>query len=152
MSTPARPAPAAPTADELLAMAYADGELAPTARAEFEARLAREAPLRVLVAEQQRIAVIAREAAPAEPLELAELRVARAASQVGLWLAGLGLLVLALLWVLAWLVLAGVEGAPRPPLVVAAIAGPLGFGLLVARALLARRATLHLDPYRDLRR
>ena len=44
-----RPPSDAPTTDELLAMAYADGELSQEAVRAFEARLSREARLRVLV-------------------------------------------------------------------------------------------------------
>lgn len=142
----------APTTDELLAMAYADGELSADARRAFEARLSSDARLRVLVADQQRIAVLAREAAPSEPLELASLIVEHGKPHTFLASFGRVLLVLALAWTLVWLCLACVENAWRPPIAGAAVAATTGFGLLALRAWLVRRATHHLDPYRDLRR
>lgn len=142
----------APTTDELLAMAYADGELSADAARDFEERLQREARLRVLVADQQRIAVLARESAPPEPLRLATLLVERDAPQMALLLAGRALLVVAALWVVAWLALCCVEGMWRPPIAGAALAATLGLALLTWRAWNVRRATQHLDPYRDLRR
>src|SRR5205085_9262919 len=50
----ARPDPSGigPTTDELLAMAYADGELSVDATRVFESRLARDARLRAFVADQ----------------------------------------------------------------------------------------------------
>lgn len=141
-----------PTTDELLAMAYADGELAPEAERVFEARLAVEPRLRVLVADQRRIAVLAREAAPSEPLELASIEIERGAPFPLLAFAGRALLVVAGLWTVLWLSFACFEDMRRPPIAGAALALLLGLGLLALRAVLVRRATVHLDPYRDLRR
>jgi len=133
-------------------MAYADGELSPEAERVFEARLAAEPRLRVLVADQRRIAVLAREAAPSEPLELASIEVERGAPLPLLAFAGRALLVLAGLWAVLWLCCACFEITGRPPIAGAALALVLGLGLLALRAVLVRRATAHLDPYRDLRR
>jgi anti-sigma factor RsiW len=58
-----------PTRDELLAMAYADGELDDALRAEFEARLAVDPPLRRELAELRQLAVLARRIAPPEPAD-----------------------------------------------------------------------------------
>jgi len=152
-AAPRQPGPAgAPTTDELLAMAYADGELSPQAVRDFETRLARESRLRVLVADQQRIAVLAREAAPAEPLELASLIVERGAPMSALAFLGRALLALGLAWTILWLALSALDGAWRPPLAGAALSAALGLVLLAARAWAVRRATRHLDPYRDVRR
>jgi anti-sigma factor RsiW len=133
-------------------MAYADGELAPAARNEFEARLARDAELRRLVAEQRRIAVIAREAAPPEPLELAALSIERGGANAALFFAGRALLAVGAIWVVVWLALSCFDGVARPPIAGAAIALFSGFALLLLRARNVRRAVLHLDPYRDVRR
>ncbi len=141
-----------PTTDELLAMAYADGELSPEAVRVFEARLAHEARLRVLVADQQRIAILAREAAPSEPLELATLIVERGTPHLFLASFGRALLGLAIAWVAVWMCLACFDGTWRPPIAGAALAATLGLGFLALRAWLVRRATHHLDPYRDVRR
>lgn len=142
----------APTTDELLAMAYADGELSPEALRAFEERLSHEARLRTLVADQQRIAVLAREAAPAEPLALASLIVEREGPQPFLASLGRALLALAVAWIAVWLGLTCFEGAWRPPIAGAALSATLGFALLALRAWRVRRATRHLDPYRDVRR
>lgn len=58
-----------PTRDELLAMAYADGELTEEAAAAFRERLAKEPALSRAVAEHQRLAVVARRIAPPEPMD-----------------------------------------------------------------------------------
>jgi anti-sigma factor RsiW len=57
----------APSVDELLAMAYVDGELDAPSRIAFEVRLAREPHLAREVAAQQRLDVLARSVAPLEP-------------------------------------------------------------------------------------
>src|SRR5690606_2095502 len=103
------------------AMAYADGELSPQAVREFETRLAREARLRVLVADQQRIAVLAREAAPAEPLELSSLVVERSVPMSALAFLGRALIALGFAWSLLWLALSALADVWRPPLAGAAL-------------------------------
>jgi anti-sigma factor RsiW len=141
-----------PTADELLAMAYADGELAPEARAQFEARLAREPALRGEVASQHALALLARASAPPEPLELERLRVEREPLQRGLLAAAWALLVLGA----AALVLAGEIAlwTSRSGLGVkfGVTALLTGLALLALRAARLRARTRHLDPYRDLKR
>jgi len=141
-----------PTGDELLAMAYADGELAGDARLAFEARLAREPDLRREVAELQGLAVLARQLAPAEPAELEWQSLAagwqqRAGTQVGLGLALAGALLLAaglLGWIL-WSTL---------PVALKAGAAAIGLGLavLLLVALRARRRLAPLDPYTKVKR
>lgn len=56
-----------PTPDELLVMAYVDGELDATERARLEARFAREPALAAELASQRRLGLLAREMAPREP-------------------------------------------------------------------------------------
>ena len=58
-----------PSADELAAMAYVDGELGPEESARIEERLDREPALLREVAAQQRLAVLARASAPREPID-----------------------------------------------------------------------------------
>ena len=77
-----------PSADELLAMAYADGELLGTERAHFEQRLAAEPALAREVAQLKRLEVLARHAAPPEPMDHEWERLARSGGQRGLWSAG----------------------------------------------------------------
>lgn len=59
-----------PSRDELFAMAYVDDQLAADDRRAFEARLAKEPALAQEVAELQRLDLIARTAAPPEPIDL----------------------------------------------------------------------------------
>ena len=66
-----------PSRDELLAMAYVDGELAPDAAAEFEGRLADEAHLGLHVAEFKKLELMARQLAPPEPADHEWLRLGR---------------------------------------------------------------------------
>lgn len=154
MNSGPRPAdvPDAPTTDELLAMAYADGELSADATRVFESRLAHDARLRALVADQQRIAVLAREAAPSEPLELASLIVERGVLFPVLGFVGRALLVVTLVWLAAWLACTCTEGTWCPPIAGAALSALVGIALLAIRAALVRRATHHLDPYQGVRR
>lgn len=141
-----------PSADELLVMAYADGELAPTERARFEQRLASEPELARELAELQRLALLARHAAPPEPMDHEWERLARSGGQRGLWSAGwlfLGAGVLGLAaWGLACLECSEASWVPKL-LVPLAILGAL---LLVGAALRARARTLRYDPYRDVKR
>ena len=59
-----------PSRDELFAMAYVDDQLAPEDRRTFETRLAKEPALAQEVADLQRLDLIARTAAPPEPIDL----------------------------------------------------------------------------------
>lgn len=142
----------APTTDELLAMAYADGELAPEARATFAARLVVEPELRTFVAQQQQIAVLARDATPPEPLELERLRVERGAPQATLGVLGRALIVLGIVYAVVALVLSACDARWRLPLAGAGLLVLAGFCALALRAHRIRRATEHLDPYRNVRR
>ena len=141
-----------PTRDELLAMAYVDGELATTARAEFEGRLAREPSLRREVSELKELELLARAAAPREPMDHEWDALARAPLQRGAL--GLG-------WILLALGLLGLSGFGLWQL--ARSDAPLGLKLLLAAllaggalllgaALRARLRTMHLDPYRKVQR
>jgi len=65
-----------PTRDELLAMAFADGELAPDAEAEFRERMQNEPALALAVSEHNELALIAREIAPPEPMDYEWQRIA----------------------------------------------------------------------------
>jgi anti-sigma factor RsiW len=141
-----------PTADELLAMAYVDGELAPQERARFEQRLRGEPELAREVSELRRLELLARQAAPPEPMDHEWERLARSSGQRGLWSAGwlffgAGLLGLAA-WALACLEFSQASWVPKL-LVPLALLGAL---LLVVAAVRARARTLRYDPYRDVKR
>ena len=141
-----------PTRDELLAMAYADGELDAQARARFEQRLAAEPALAREVADLKRLELLARHAAPPEPMDHEWERLARSSGQRGLWSAGWLLFGAGLLGLAAWgltcLECAQVSWVPKV-LVPLAILGAL---LLVGAAVRARARTLRYDPYRDVKR
>jgi len=141
-----------PSADELLAMAYADGELLGAERAHFEQRLAAEPALAREVAQLKRLEVLARHAAPPEPMDHEWERLARSGGQRGLWSAGwlffgAGVLGLAA-WGLDCLECSQASWVPKL-LIPLAI---LGAQLLVGAAVRARVRTLRYDPYRDVKR
>jgi len=142
----------APSDAELLAMAYVDGELAPAERASFEARLDREPMLVREVAAQQRLAVLARAAAPREPIDREWASIERSMfTRAGLplsWsLLALGAAGLAV-WC-AWEVACAPIGT-APKLLTAAFV--CGFLLLFLLALRARLRTKPFDPYDDVHR
>jgi anti-sigma factor RsiW len=141
-----------PTREQLLAMAYADGELAGSERVEFEALLAAREDLAREVAAHQRLLVLGRAAAGAEPLDHEWRRTAdeplqRASRGLGFALVGLGLLA-----GVAWLVWAILRAELAPALQVAVVCTLLGSLALLLAALRMRRRTLPYDPYRDLER
>ena len=141
-----------PTQDELLAMAYVDGELTSAARGEFEQRLGRERGLRREVAALQELELLARAAAPKEPMDheweaLARDPVQRGALGLGWALLALGLVGLGL-FALAELCL-----CDAPLVLKICLAAVLvGGGFLLGATLRARRRTQLLDPYRKVRR
>ena len=141
-----------PTKDELLAMAYADGELAGAELVEFERALAHRDDLRREVARLQRLHVLARHCAGPEPMdhEWSALRrdpLHRAGMGLGLTLFALGgsALILFALWAL-W-------AGDAPTVLKAAITAVLaGAALLLATFVRARVRTRVYDPYREIQR
>ncbi|MEM7517031.1 MAG: hypothetical protein AAF368_08940, partial [Planctomycetota bacterium] len=132
--------------------AYADGELSPEARAEFEARLGTEPRLAREVTELRRLHVLARTSAGPEPAEIEWERITsepghKNAHRLGwalLCVGGGGALLsgIAALWTSDLSM--GLKGT------VTALTA--GFLLLFGTVLRARLRTMHLDPYRDLKR
>jgi anti-sigma factor RsiW len=150
---PQRQRDAEPTADQLIAMAYADGELGAAERAAFQARLAREPELGREVARHRALEVLARRLAPPEPLDHEWQRLAldplqRGALGLG-WLA-LAVGVLGLVGLGLWRFVADDSiAAVERGLVVALV---LGVVALLAAAVRARLRTLPFDPYRNVER
>jgi anti-sigma factor RsiW len=141
-----------PTRDELLAMAYADGELAADERAAFEERLASEEALALEVAELRRLDVLARHAVGPEPMDsewkrLGQDPVQRAGSGLALSLLAVGAVS-----GLGWLVLELLRSSFSLPLKTILGALLLGLVLMVVMAIRARLKTLPYDPYREVQR
>ncbi|MFN0009709.1 MAG: hypothetical protein ACKVXR_17580 [Planctomycetota bacterium] len=141
-----------PSPDELAAMAYVDGEMPQRERAAFEARLEREPVLVREVAAQQRLAVMARAAAPREPIDEEWKRIrGSAVHRMGLpagWtlmaVGGVGLAV----WC-AWAIGTSSIGI-LPKLLTAALAA--GFLFLFLLAMRARISSKPFDPYDGVKR
>lgn len=141
-----------PSADDLTAMAYADGELSGPELEAFERRLAAEPDLGRAVADYRELEILARQMAPPEPADHEWERLSGEFSQR----AGLGLgHGLVLLGALGLLGVGAVEWA-RSDMDPAykALTGALGLGLCVLFAFVARARlrTLPLDPYRNIKR
>lgn len=141
-----------PTREQLLAMAYADGELDETARAEFEALMRDRPDLAREAAAAQRLLVLARAAASPEPMDHEWRRLAADPLQRASHWGGFALLALGLAAFLGWIAWS-VAGAPPARLLELALgASALGALLLFLGALRARLRTLPYDPYRDIER
>lgn len=147
------PGAAATEADEVLAMAYVDGELDPSARASFEERLAAEPALGLAVAEQRALAVLARRTAPREPADHEWSRLQLEPWYRGMLSGGWLLVIIGTAISLA-LTIWGVATNDELDVVTrGAILGSLvGFILLFLTVLIRRLRTYELDPYRHVER
>lgn len=141
-----------PTDDELAAMAYADGELAPDARAAFERRLASDPRLAREVASQRRIAVLARSFAPPEPMDAEWASIARSPGQRTMRGTGFTLLVSGALLLLVYGEWELFMSAAPLAVKIGATAIVVGLVLLAVSALRARARTRAFDPYEDVQR
>ncbi len=141
-----------PTREELLAMAYADGELPPEEAREFERLLESRADLRTDVARARRLAVLARQAAGPEPMDAEWARLALDPVQrVGLGL-GWTLLAGAAAFGFGWGVFAVWTSSLAWFAKLALSAAAFGVATLFATALRARLRTRAFDPYTEIRR
>ncbi len=141
-----------PTQDELLAMAYVDGELEEGARRELERRMEGEPALRREVAELRKLAVIARLTTPPEPMDhewraLERDWIHAGGSRLGLSLVGVGVAA-GTLWLCFELFAS--EAALLAKL--AGAAGLIGVLILFLVTLRARLRTLPYDPYTEVER
>lgn len=142
-----------PTRDQLLAMAYCDGELEADAHAEFEARLASEPALLAEVSELRGLEVLARRVAPPEPGDFVRERLAREPLQRGGTTLAFGALIAALALGAAFLCWALLADDELPTALKATIAlGAGGITLLFLVVLRQRLALLPHDPYRHVER
>ncbi len=141
-----------PSDDQILAMAYADGELAGTARVEFEARMSRDASLAREVVLQQRLHVLARHAAGSEPMDHEWDRIERSR----LHRSGRGLawtmIVAGSAGILAWAVVEELRsGLPLVPKISIALL-LAGLAALFLITLRNRLRTMPYDPYSQVKR
>lgn len=142
-----------PSRDELLAMAYVDGELDDGARAEFEGRLASEPALLREVAELKKLEVIARQTAPPEPIDHEWKRLDKEVVHTGGHFLGFLVATLGTLGLAGWGMLEVFrddELAILPKLLIGMTIG--GFALLFLVILRARLRTLPYDPYTEVQR
>jgi anti-sigma-K factor RskA len=141
-----------PTRDQLLAMAYVDGELASEARSAFETRLRAEPALLREVAELKELELLARRAGPREPMDFEWDRLESEWTHSGGTLLAYSLMTVAsvggALWILWALLRSDMETVPKV-LVCVFVAG---LGLLLLVTLRARLRTASLDPYRHVKR
>lgn len=142
-----------PTPDELLAMAYADGELSVDEAKRFEERLRSESSLVRAVAEHQAVEVLARRSAPPEPADhdWASLQldpVFRTSQGLGWILVIVGLSVSALMAVWGMATNEGMSLLLRCTILGCLI----GFVLLFLTVLWRRMRAYPLDPYRNVER
>lgn len=141
-----------PTRDQLLAMAYADGELSAAERGAFEERLGREPALAREIADYRSLQVLARQMAPPEPMDHEWRRLAADPAQRGLHALGWALFVLGALGVAAygvWAVATSAEPLWTRVVVISVLTGLL---LLLLATTRARIRTYPLDPYREVQR
>jgi anti-sigma-K factor RskA len=141
-----------PQPEELLAMAYADGELHGEEKRRFEKLLGEREDLARAVAYQQRLAVLARAQAPLEPMDLEWRAIQSDPLQRVMHQASKAALLLSAVVLGSWGVLAVAQSNLH-------YLAKLGAGLLVAGALLsfatvlrARSRTRALDPYTHVHR
>ena len=141
-----------PTREEILAMAYADGELAGAERREFEVLLAKRSDLAREVVRFRGLELLARSAAGPEPMDLEwgrlEAQPLHRAGRRLAWLLLAGGLAVLLGWCI-WTLIAG-DIALVPKLGLAALLA--GAALLFALAVRARLRTQAYDPYAEIRR
>jgi anti-sigma factor RsiW len=141
-----------PTRDELLAMAYVDGELTPEGRAELESRLEASPELRREVSQLKELELFARAAAPKEPMDHEWEELARDPVQRGTLGLGWTLLGLGVLGGLGYGMFALLSSDAQPLLKLLVCALFFGLALLLGATVRARLRTLPLDPYRKVQR
>jgi anti-sigma factor RsiW len=138
--------------DEVLAMAYADGELSGSARAELEARLAVEPALAREVAAQQRLHLLARHAVGPEPMDHEWKRIARSPVQrVGVRAAWASI-VIGALGVVGWAAVQELCSELPPVLKVSLALLAAGLVTMFLLTLRNRLRTLPYDPYDQVQR
>ena len=141
-----------PTRDELLAMAYVDGELEESAAREFEERLKTSSELTREIAELRRLAVLARQVAPPEPMDYEWEKLAKDPIQRSGLSLGWALLFVGVIGHMGWFLWALFSGDADTGLKI--VTGALAAGALILFLIVLRQRlkTLPYDPYRDVQR
>ena len=141
-----------PTRDELLAMAYADGELTPEAQEQFRERMQKEPTLAKAVSDHQRLALVARQLAPPEPMDFEWQRIEEEGTSRA-W-AGLAwaLTFVGGLGIAGWAVLEVYQSDLDPTAKTLSGALLVGLLLLFLYTLRNRLRTLPYDPYTEVQR
>ena len=144
--------PPEPSEDELLAMAYADGELNEEARREAAQRMASDEAFALRVAHYQRLDVTARSALQ-EPQDIAHAKLAAEPTQRATLGLGWAALSVGLVGFYAWIFYVMVRDPEMPTtLKVLMLTGIGGFLLLFLAVLRKRLRELPFDPYTKVQR
>ena len=141
-----------PTQDELLAMAYVDGELSEEARLEFERRLSSEPSLTAEVSELKRLAVMARQCAPKEPMDFEWERIKAEPIHAASMSTGWALVAIAAIASILGLLIATAQSDLNLAFKLALFSAVGGFLLLLGMTVRARLRTLPHDLYREIQR
>lgn len=146
-------AQAEPSQDELLAMAYVDGELDAASRHELETRLASDRALAGRVAHYRALEILARQMAPPEPTDVEWERLESEAvhstgTRLGWGLLALGAAALIVFGIYGLATSSAVSTAPKA--CIFCLIG--GFAILLGLAVRARVRLLPFDPYRKVQR
>ncbi|MDA1265572.1 MAG: hypothetical protein O2816_10885 [Planctomycetota bacterium] len=142
-----------PSRDELLAMAYVDGELSAEDRDSVEARMPSEPDLARQVSHYQALELLARQMAPPEPADHEWARLEgdllhSSGSKVGWFLFAAGGLGLAGYGVYGLATAGSLNPVPRACLLCLVA----GVGILLGTTLRARLRIMPYDPYRKVQR
>ena len=142
-----------PSEDELTAMAYADGELSDSARAQAAERLSTDEAFALRVAHYQRLDVATRTATPPEPADTAHAQLAANPTQRITITMGWLSLTLGAIGFYAWLVYEMIQDKEMDALPKTLILGAIaGFLLLLLAVLRNRLRELPHDPYTKIQR
>ncbi len=144
--------PRDPSRDELMAMAYVDGELAAVDLKTFERRMATEPALAREVAELQKLGILARQVAPPEPKDYEWLRLESEILHSTGWTLGWILTVLGILGLGVSAAIGILLTELQPMIKFCLTVTCMGLSSLFLLVLRARLRTLPLDPYTEVKR
>lgn len=141
-----------PSREQLLAMAYVDGELDEAARAAFEKELATREDLRREVTQLKRLELLARRAAPPEPMDHEWKKLAAEPLHQGSTVLGFLALAIGAIGLAGWGVysILASELELLPKVLFALLCG--GGLVLFLVTLRGRLRTLPFDPYTEIER